>query len=291
MRQQNSKIVRVHWERERGEPKISEQDAPSCRNCGTGLDDRFCPSCGQDSTDPPQNAASLVGVFVANLVGLESRAIRSFSSLLFNPGRLTRAFVDGQRVRYSHPVQLYLWCTAGFFLTQTFFPLVRLNPETGGILSSLSAVSIGTGLSPETLQHLEDQGTPLAVFAERFDAAVTAYFPVLLVALVAASAVLMAIQYRREPALKHVVFSLHWTAFYFMLEMVRQFLPRLGLCGAPVSILATVMAVTYLYVAMRVVYRRGRLGTGLRALLTIVAFAALLGGWLWSTTVVAERIA
>jgi hypothetical protein len=169
--------------------------------------------------------------------------------------------------------------------------LVRLNIETGEVASSLSSVSIGTGLSAETLQRLADQGTSLAVFAERFDAAVTAYFPVLLVALVAASAGLMAVQYRHESTLKHIVFSLHWTAFYFTLEIIRQLLPRLGLGGAPVSILASVIAVAYLYVAMRVVYGRGRLGTGLRALLTIIIFATLLGGWLWSTTVIAERMA
>lgn len=212
-------------------------------------------------------------------------------SLLFRPGHLTRAYLDGQRVRYSSPVQLYVWCTAAFFLTQTIFPIVRLDAETGAVLSSLSAISIGTGLSAATVQRLEGQGTLLSVFAERFDAAVTAYFPVLLVALVAATAVLMAVQYRREPALKHLVFALHWTAFYFTLELARQILPRVGSWGTPASILATVIALTYLYLAMRVVYGRGRLGTALRAFLTTVVFAALLGSWLWSTVALAERIA
>lgn len=210
---------------------------------------------------------------------------------MFRPGRLTRAYLDGQRVQYSSPVQLYLWCTAGFFLTQAFLPLVRLNPETGRVASSLSAISIGSGLSQETLRRLLDEGTPLSVFAERFDAAVTAYFPILLLALVAAAAVLMALQYWREPALKHAVFALHWAAFYFTLEVVRRLLPGVGGWSAYVSILTTGVAVAYLYLAMRVVYTRTRIGTALRALITIVAFAALLGGWLWSTTAIAERLA
>jgi len=210
---------------------------------------------------------------------------------MFRPGLLTRAFVDGQRVRYSNPVQLYLWCTAAFFLTQSLFPLVRLNPETGSVVSTLSAVSIGTDLSPETLSRLADQGTPLPVFAERFDAAVTGYFPALLLALVLAAAILMALQFWKEPALKHAVFALHWTAFYFTLEMLRRFLPSLGSWGTRASILTSVIALVYLGVAMRVVYRRSVLGTAARALLSIVLFAALLGAWLWSTTALAERIA
>jgi hypothetical protein len=194
-------------------------------------------------------------------------------------------------VRYSSPVQLYLWCTAAFFLTQAFFPLVQLNPETGAVISSLSAVSIGTSLSPETVERLADQGTPISVFAERFDAAVTAYFPVLLVAFVAAAALLMALLFRREPARKHIVFALHWTGFYFVLEMVRQPFPRLGPWATPASIFATLLSLVYLYLAMREVYGRGRIGTALRVVLTIIAFAGLLGGWLWSTTFLAERFA
>lgn len=225
------------------------------------------------------------------MVGLESRAIRSFLTLVFRPGQLTRAYLQGQRVRYSSPVQLYLWCTAAFFLTQSFFPVVRLDPGTGRVVSSLSAVSIGTGLSQEILTRLAAQGTPLPVFAERFDAAVTAYFPVLLAALVVAATCLLAVQFRREPALTHAVFALHWCAFYFALEVVRRPLPALGGWGSFASASSAMIALTYLGVAMRVVYERSVLGTAVRALLSVLAFAALLGGWLWSTTALAGRLA
>ena len=233
----------------------------------------------------------LLGVLAAGAFGLESRAIRGFLKLLIRPGHLTRAYVDGQRVRYSSPVQIYLWCTTAFFLTQSFFPLVRLDPETGGVVSHLSAVSVGTGLSSETLSRLAEQGIPLPVFAERFDAAVTAYFPVLLLALVGVTATLLALQFWREPALKHIVFALHWCAFYFVLEMVRRLLPGVGRWGIPVSALASLVALLYLGVAMRVVYGRGRAGSAARAIMTIVTFAALLGAWLLSTTAIAERLA
>jgi hypothetical protein len=154
-----------------------------------------------------------------------------------------------------------LWCTAAFFLLQTFYPLVRLDPETGQVVSSLSAVTVGTALSSETLSRLASQGTSLMVFAERFDATVTAHFPILLLALVAVSAVLMRLQFWREPILKHAVFALHWSAFYFALEGLRQLLPILGRWGVPVSALSTFVALAYLGAAMRVVYGRSMLGT------------------------------
>ena len=50
-------------------------------------------------------------------------------------------------------------------------------------------------------------------------------------------------------------------------------------------------ASAYLYLAMRRVYARSAVGTALRTLFTSVASGALLGGWLWSTTLLAERLA
>lgn len=266
-------------------------DSLNCVNCGKELRGRFCSGCGQDSTDPPQTALGLVGFFTSSVTGFESRAVQSFITLMTRPGRLTKAYIDGQRIQYSSPIQLYLWCTALFFLIQTVSPVVRMDAEAGRVVSSLSAVSIATELSSETLQRLQDQGTPLPVFAGRFDEAVTAYFPVLLLALVAAAAFLMALQFRRETALKHGVFALHWAAFYFVLEVFRQLLSRLGSWTTPVSMLTTFVALGYLYAAMRTVYGRGRIGTALRAFFSIVAFAILLAIWLWSTVALAERLA
>lgn len=259
-----------------------------CSNCETPLVGRYCGTCGQDSVDPPTDALGLLGLLASSLSGFESKALRSFRTLLFSPGRLTRTYIDGQRIRYSGPGQIYAWCTTAFFLTQAVFPVVRLNTETGVVVSSLSAITVGVGLSPETLARLADQGTSLPVFAERFDAAVTAYFPVLLIGLVLGSVLLLALQFWREPALKHVVFALHWAAFYFTLEMLRQLLPRTGSMSVPASALMTVLTLVYLYRAMRVVYARGRIGTALRAFFSVVAFASLLGVWLWSTTALAQ---
>lgn len=273
------------------EASVDPKKEAGCLNCGATLGGRFCQTCGQDSNNPPQDGLALLASLSASILGLESRALRSFATLLFRPGRLTRAFIEGKRVRYSSPVQLYLWCTAAFFLMQTFFPVVRLDPDSGQVVSSLSAVTVGTDLSAETLQRLATQGTPLPVFAERFDAAVTAYFPVLLLALVAAAGLLMALQFWREPALKHAVFALHWAAFYFTLEMLRQTLPSLGRWSVPLSIGTTIIALAYLFASMMVVYRRNWAPTLLKALLSTVIFGALLGGWLLSTVAVAERIA
>ena len=263
----------------------------TCKNCGAALGERYCPRCGQDAQEPPRDARGLARLAAESVAALATRTLQSLGSLLVRPGHLTRAYLDGQRVRYTSPVQLYAWCTAGFFLLHAFFPVVRLDTETGEVTSTLSSVSVATSVSPETLQRLSDGSVPREVFEERFDAAVTAYFPILLIAYVAAAALLMAVQFWHESPLTHVLFALHWAAFYFVLEAAREILSHLGPWGRIAATAASALALAYLYLAMRRVYARSAVGTALRTLFTSVASGALLGGWLWSTTLLAERLA
>ena len=270
---------------------ISTGANTDCRNCGVVLQDRYCHHCGQDSREPPQRAGPLVAFLTSHATGLESKALRSFRDLLFRPGRLTRDYIEGRRIRHSGPIQIYLWCTAAFFLLHAYSPFVRLNPETGAVVSTLSAVSVGDDLSPQLVQNLSEQGISLAQFAPRFDAAVSAYLPLLLVALVAVSAGLMALQFWKESLLRHAVFALHWSAFYFALETARQLLPTPAGWGIRASMLTSAIALVYLWVAMRVVYQRGWIGSTARALFTMIVFMGMLGAWLYSTSVLAARLA
>lgn len=262
-----------------------------CKNCGEPLQGRYCQRCGQDSRDPPGRLFPLLAYLGSHATGIEARALRSLVTLFLRPGLLTHDYVEGRRARHVGPVQLYLWCTAAFFLLQAYSPFVRLNPDTGAIVSTLSAVSIGTDLSRPMLAALASQGVPLTVFAQRFAVAVSAYLPVLLVGLVFACAGLMSLEFRRESWLVHTTFALHWTGFYLALETLRQLLPFEGPAQVPVSILTNAIAVGYLAIALRVVYQRSWLGSAIRALVTFVVFASLLGGWLWSTSVLAEHLA
>lgn len=186
-------------------------------------------------------------------------------------------------------MQLYLWCTAGFFLLNAYAPVVRLDPQRGVITSSLTTVSIGWQLPPEELARLTGQGVSLQAFARTFDGVVGATLPVLLFGLVVATALLMALLHRGDPFLRHAVLALHWAAFDFVLEALRQALPLHGAWAGPISMGLTLVALLFLSVALRRVYGRGWPGSVLRAVLTIVAFSGLLALWIWSAGELAVR--
>ena len=201
---------------------------------------------------------------------------------------MTRDYVEGRRARFANPVQVYAWCTALFFLLHAYAPLIRLNVETGAVVSSLSAISIRTHVSRETL----DAAGSLEGFAARFDGMVTTTLPILLIVLVAASAFLLKLLFWRRNALTHVVFALHWSSFYFVLETLRQIaLIGLGAWGGPIAALGSGVILIYVAVALHVVYASNWIWSALCAVIAVLVFAALLGAWLWSTGALAEHLA
>ena len=263
-----------------------------CENCGEKLAGEYCHACGQDSRPAPTNLVPILRLFLSYASGIEGTAVSTIKSLLFHPGALTRQFVLGKRVRYANPVQVYLWCTAVFFLLHAYTPLVVLDVHTGEVSSSLSAVAIQTDIPLATIERQVAVDGSMEKFASRFETIVTTTLPILLVVLVAMSALLLRAMFWTETALTHIVFALHWSAFYFILETLRQVLMTLpGSWGSMAAAFGSVVILVYVTVALHTVYGRSWVGSILRAIVCVVVFASLLGAWLWSTSELAKWLA
>ena len=90
--------------------QISIQDKSQlCPNCQFPLDKNaaFCQKCGQKNTDVRLTVKEFVSQFFANVFNLDSKIFQSFGAL-FIPGKLTNAFLNGQRIKYIHPIRLFL---------------------------------------------------------------------------------------------------------------------------------------------------------------------------------------
>jgi hypothetical protein len=228
-----------------------------------------------------------MGHFLSRATGMESNALRTFTSLLFRPGRLTAEYVAGRRARYLGPIHVYLWCTAAFFLAHAYFPFAEIDFSEEQVVSTLSAMSVSLDLPEGLVSQLPAQGITEELFAERFHAAVSGYFPVVLVALVAGAAVLFSGLFRKHPFLTHAVFALHWTAFFFIVEAIVQVLPLPDL----VSNSTAIVLLIYLAIAMRSVYGQSWIASVLKAFLGLFVFALMLTAWLASTSFVTSLLA
>jgi len=227
---------------------------------------------------------------VSSLVGLDSQTLRSIGALLFRPGQLTREFSRGRRVAYSAPLQLYLAAAAGFFLIQIFKPLIGVDIERWRISTALASVGSFRTLPDELIDRLSEVGMSPDAFAAKFDAAVTGYLPVLLLVLVVAFAAWLKLLHRDRPFSLHGTFSLHWSAFYLILEGLKRVTPVPSAVDLPVVVGMSVVSLVYLTLALRAAYSGGWVASSAKALASLLLYYALITLWLTSTVTLAIRL-
>ena len=88
----------------------------ACANCGTQLTGHFCNQCGQRA-HVHRSLLHLVEELLHGIFHFETKAWRTLPLLMFRPGRLTREYIDGKRVRYVGPLPLFLFMMFAMFLT------------------------------------------------------------------------------------------------------------------------------------------------------------------------------
>ena len=88
----------------------------NCLNCNAQIAGRFCSVCGQENIEPHETFWQLLSHFVYDLFHYDGKAVSTIKTLLFHPGLLTHEYVRGRRSSYLHPIRLYIFISAMFFL-------------------------------------------------------------------------------------------------------------------------------------------------------------------------------
>src|SRR5210317_1181825 len=90
----------------------------SCLNCGQPFrgDENFCSYCGQKNNINHLSFGLFLNNFFAGMFNYDSRFWKTFVPLLTMPGKVSRLYIDGKRVCFVNPFQLYLNVSIIFFL-------------------------------------------------------------------------------------------------------------------------------------------------------------------------------
>lgn len=96
----------------------SEQD---CLNCGTIVAGRFCQQCGQENVELKESVWDLITHFFNDITHFHGKFFSTVWHLMTKPGFLSKEYVEGRRARYLHPIRLYVFTSAFFFII--FFTL------------------------------------------------------------------------------------------------------------------------------------------------------------------------
>lgn len=89
-----------------------------CLNCYHPLDisDEFCPNCGQLNSTKKLAFNDFFNEFFAGIFAYDSRFYRTLGVLLLKPGKISKDYINGKRVRYANPYRFYLSASIIFFL-------------------------------------------------------------------------------------------------------------------------------------------------------------------------------
>lgn len=93
----------------------------TCLNCGHHVEERFCPHCGQENTEPKQPFHYLFTHFIEDFTHYDGQFWKTIKYLLTRPGRLTKEYLAGKRQLYVAPVKLYIFISFITFFLPTLF--------------------------------------------------------------------------------------------------------------------------------------------------------------------------
>jgi hypothetical protein len=126
-----------------------------CSDCGAPTSGNFCANCGQP-THVHRTLLHLGEELLHGVMHFDARIWRTLPLLAFNPGRLTREWVEGKRSRYVSPLAIFLFTLFVMFFALSFMPHPESKTGEGADMSErIAAQRVGLAEAEKTLAELK----------------------------------------------------------------------------------------------------------------------------------------
>jgi hypothetical protein len=193
------------------------EPAARCANCHEPLGGRFCARCGEKRVGPADHTLRrfLEHLFEA-FTHADGKVFLTLRSLLTRPGRLTADYLRGKRKPYIPPLQIFLICNLVFFLLH---PLIGSNTLTTDLNTQLHYTWHHGVAESLVTPRLALRKVTVEAYAAVFDpAAITLAKSLVILVVPFFSLAVMVLHWRqRRHYSAHLVFSLHFGAFWLLL--------------------------------------------------------------------------
>ena len=260
---------------ERAAPERVEDASSACPNCTETLAGDYCHRCGEKRPDARDlTVRHFVHDAAQELTSLDSKLFRTIIALLFRPGFLTLEWIRGRRGHYLKPLNLCLGVFAvGIFAYSAYKPVSMYD-------MSKIVEQDKTGVFKEMInrqaakKHMESQ-TLRDEMSEKWQR----YMSVSPLVFVVAFALVLQLVFvlSRRYFVEHLVFSMHFVSFSML--TVTLMWPIYFLIGihpggvnTAVAVFKWLLDITYMFFAVRAVYRLGTARTLVVSLLLIVGY-------------------
>jgi hypothetical protein len=102
-----------------------------CLNCGTILEGKFCHNCGQENLQMKESFGHMMNHAISDYFHFDDQFFHTIKPLFLKPGFLSTEYLAGRRIRYLHPVKMYIFISLVYFvlLFQTGFKQTQDTPD------------------------------------------------------------------------------------------------------------------------------------------------------------------
>ncbi len=136
-----------------------------CLNCEQPISDKdnFCSNCGQVNDTNRLSLKTYFSEYLAGFFSFDNRFLKTVFPLLFKPGKVTKDYVEGKRMRYVNPFQLYINVSIIFFLVLSLLKTIesfnsiqkqQINPTEEAIIRNSTAIA--DSIKMATLEELKN---------------------------------------------------------------------------------------------------------------------------------------
>lgn len=128
----------------------AERKEKNCLNCNATVQGRYCHVCGQENIEPREKFRHMLTHFVFDLFHFDGKFFRTMKYLLLRPGFLAQEHLRGRRMDYLHPIRLYIFTSAFFFL---FFFMVSPSMIDGKMDLGNKTIDSTANLKKDSAQN------------------------------------------------------------------------------------------------------------------------------------------
>jgi hypothetical protein len=137
-----------------------------CLNCGTILEGKYCPNCGQENLELKENFGHMMSHAISDYFHFDHLFFHTLKPLLLKPGKLTNEYMAGRRAQYLHPVKMYIFISIVYFLLlfQSGHEVINVNKPAAKpvniekAMDSVSyAIAHNPSISPARKKKLEEE--------------------------------------------------------------------------------------------------------------------------------------
>lgn len=222
-----------------------------CANCGNKLEGSFCHQCGEKVIS--EKDFSLFTIFknaVDSFVNLDGKIFKTAIYLFTKPGFLVKEYINGRRVPYMKPFQVFIWCNVIFFFFLGTFDIFLIPSKwffgyysQGHIQELVTEISNKKGITVDELAFLYDQAVTTN----------SKLFIILIAPILAFSTYFFAKGPEKQYG-KNFIFALYLLSFFLILTVISSAIIRnipFHFPNAIVNSLVVLIFIFYIYKSLQ----------------------------------------